>query len=106
MYPFVGIQIPISPSCRLRRRWGSLWRWILEYEPDPLLLSAWPMARLPNWAARLNEPLTEQETNAIRRYICLGSALADAELVQSTKLAGSRIDASSAEPPTRQAGRR
>jgi putative transposase len=33
-------------------RWGSLYRWLSQAEPDPKLLSAWPIPRLPNWVKR------------------------------------------------------
>ena len=41
-------------------RWGSLFRWLSQPEPDPKLLTAWPITRLPNWAKRVNEPLSEK----------------------------------------------
>ncbi len=47
-------------------RWSSLWRWLQRSEPDPRLLTAWPIPRLSNWVARVNEPLTEQELKAVR----------------------------------------
>ena len=27
-------------------KWGSLWRWLQKSEPDPKLLSSWPLSRL------------------------------------------------------------
>ena len=48
-------------------RWGSLWRWLQQVEPDPALLSAWPIPRLPNWVAKVNEALTDPELAALRR---------------------------------------
>jgi len=47
-------------------RWGSLWRWLQHAEPEPKLLSPWPLPRLPHWKARVNEPLTKQELDAVR----------------------------------------
>jgi putative transposase len=47
-------------------RWGSLWRWLQNPEPNPKLLSPWPLARLPKWVERVNEPLTEKELAAVR----------------------------------------
>jgi putative transposase len=47
-------------------RWGSLWRWLLENDSSPSLLSPWPMARLPNWVSRVNEALSDQELAAVR----------------------------------------
>ena len=36
--------------------WGSLNRWLEEPERKPRLLSAWPIARSPRWAERVNKP--------------------------------------------------
>lgn len=47
-------------------RWGSLWRWLQKPEPDPKLLSRWPLARLSRWTERVNEPLTKGELDAVR----------------------------------------
>lgn len=47
-------------------RWGSLWRWLQKPEPDPKLLSRWPLSRLPRWTERVNEPLTKGELDAVR----------------------------------------
>jgi putative transposase len=49
-------------------RWGSLWRWLQKREPDPRLLSPWPLPRLPGWVARVNESLTKQELDAVRGF--------------------------------------
>ena len=65
-------------------RWGSLWRWLQPIEPDPRLLAAWPIARSANWAARVNEPLTDQELAAVRRSAQRGSPLGDPSWVEST----------------------
>lgn len=35
-------------------RWGSLWRWLQKPEPNPSLLSPWPMSRLPGWVDRVD----------------------------------------------------
>ncbi len=37
-------------------RWGSLWRWLQKPEPEPTLLSSWPLPRLPGRVARVNAP--------------------------------------------------
>ncbi len=50
-------------------QWGSLWRWVQKSEPDPKLLSPWPIPRLPNWVARVNEPHTENELDALRQSV-------------------------------------
>ena len=56
-------------------RWGSLWRWMQQPEPDPRLLTPWPVPRLSNWVRRVNEPLTEGELKAVRRSLRRGSPL-------------------------------
>jgi len=53
-------------------RWGSLWRWLQPSEPEPPLLSPWPIPRLPRWVDRVNEPLTAQELKSIRRSVQRG----------------------------------
>ncbi len=64
-------------------RWGSLWRWLHRPEPDPQLLSPWPISRLPRWVDRVNEPLTERELKALRRSAQRGSPFGDRSWVQS-----------------------
>jgi len=53
-------------SSTTRQQWGSLHRWLAKPDPDLKLLSAWPLARPPNWAKRVNEPLSEKEMAAVR----------------------------------------
>ncbi len=53
-------------------------------EPATKRLSPWPIARLPNWVARVNEPLFEQELDAVRRCVRRGSPLGDASWVKTT----------------------
>ncbi|QDT60556.1 Transposase IS200 like protein [Stieleria bergensis] len=65
-------------------RWGSLYRWLSRPEPDPKLLSAWPLARLPGWVARVNEPLTQGEIDAVRWSIKRGSPFGNETWVEST----------------------
>lgn len=48
-------------------RWGSLWRWLQPVEPEPVLLSPWPIPRLPRWVAKVNQPLTAGELAAVRQ---------------------------------------
>ncbi len=57
--------------------WGSLWRWRQRPEPDPRLLSPWPLPRLPNWVERVNEPLLKQELDAVRLSAHRGRPLGD-----------------------------
>ena len=64
-------------------RWGSLYRWLTTPEPDPRLLSAWPLARLPNWVNRVNEPLTEKELEAVRWSVKRGSPFGNETWVES-----------------------
>jgi putative transposase len=65
-------------------RWGSLWRWLQKPEPDPKLLSPWPIARLPKWVERVNEPLTECELAAVRLSAQRSRPLGDQGWVEST----------------------
>lgn len=64
-------------------RWGSLWRWVQKSEPQPVLLSPWPMARLPNWVQRVNEPLSQKELAAVRRSIVRGSPYGSDNWIES-----------------------
>ena len=64
-------------------RWGSLWRRVLQTEPEPKLLSAWPVRRPENWIARVNKPLTEKEIEAVRLCANRGRPLGDAGWVES-----------------------
>ena len=64
-------------------RWGSLWRWQHRPEPDPKLLSPWPLARLPGWIDRVNEPLSKQELDAVRLSAQRGRPLGDEGWVES-----------------------
>jgi len=65
-------------------RWGSLWRWLQKAEPVPCLLSAWPIARLPNWVERVNEPLTAAELAAVRRSAQRGTPLGESSWIEAT----------------------
>ena len=40
-------------------------------------LSPWPLPRLPRWAARVNEPLTKQEQDAVRLSALRGQPFGD-----------------------------
>jgi len=64
-------------------RWSSLWRWIQKPEPEPRLLSRWPLPRLPRWVDRVNEPLTESELKAVRLSAQRGRPLGDEGWVES-----------------------
>jgi putative transposase len=65
-------------------RWSSLWRWKQPTEPDPALLSKWPISRSSNWIGRVNEPLTEKELAAIRKSAQRGSPLGTPTWVEQT----------------------
>ncbi len=66
------------------RRWGSLFRWLSQPEPDPKLLSAWPLPRLPNCVKRVNDPHGEKEVDAVRWGIKRGSPFGNETWVEST----------------------
>ncbi len=65
-------------------RWGSLWRWLQRPEPDPSLLSPWPISRLPKWVERVNEPLTKVELDTVRLSAQRGRPVGDERWVDST----------------------
>ena len=58
-------------------RWGSLHRWLSKPEPDPPLLSSWPIGRLPGWVDRVNSPLLEADLSAVRISAQRGKPLGD-----------------------------
>ena len=60
-------------------RWGSLWRWLQPLDPDPAMLSPWPIPRLPHWVERVNQPLTESELAAVRRCVQRGTPFGEAD---------------------------
>ena len=64
-------------------RWSSLWRWLQKPAPDPRLLSPWPLARLPGWIDRVNEPLTKMELDAVRLAAHRGHPFGDKRWVDS-----------------------
>ena len=64
-------------------KWGSLSRWLSKPEREPKLLSPWPMARLPRWCERVNQPLTEDELKAVRWCVKRGSPYGTETWVES-----------------------
>ena len=64
-------------------KWCSLYRWTQSVEPEPALLSPWPIRRSPGWLKRVNTPLADQELQAIRRSIHRGSPLGEETWVES-----------------------
>jgi putative transposase len=65
-------------------RWGSLWRWVQKREPEPALLSPWPISRSPGWVERVNTPLTASELTAIRTCAKRCSPFGEATWVESS----------------------
>lgn len=65
-------------------QWGSLWRWLQKPEPDPKLLSPWPIPRSSGWTRRVNEPMSESELDAVRLSAQRGRPLGDEQWVNST----------------------
>tara|TARA_R110002073_G_scaffold21524_7_gene75835 strand:+ start:9115 stop:9828 length:714 start_codon:yes stop_codon:yes gene_type:complete len=63
--------------------WGSLSRWLDRPERRPPLLTAWPLARLPRWVDRVNEPLSEVELQSIRVSAQRDKPLGDEGWVES-----------------------
>jgi len=64
-------------------RWGSLWRWLQKSEPEPRLLSPWPLSRLPGWVDRVNVALSNSELEAVRNCAQRGRPLGDEGWVES-----------------------
>ena len=65
-------------------RWCSLWRWLQKSELKPKLLSGWPIARVPQWVERVNEALSDQELEAVRRCTNRGSPFGEESWIQKT----------------------
>jgi putative transposase len=64
-------------------RWSSLWRWLQRPEPEPRLLSPWPLPRQSNWVQRVNEPLTKGELDSVRLSAQRGRPMGDEGWVES-----------------------
>ncbi|HMO16129.1 MAG TPA: hypothetical protein PKA83_18555, partial [Pirellulaceae bacterium] len=62
--------------------WGSLLRWLQQ--PEPELLTAWPISHSPSWVERVNQALTEAELQAIRTSAQRGSPFRDDSWIEST----------------------
>lgn len=65
-------------------RWSSLWRWLQKPEPDPALLSSWPIPRRPRWIECVNEPLTEVDRKVIRRSVQRGSPFGETRWIEAS----------------------
>ncbi|MFT5301707.1 MAG: putative transposase [Mariniblastus sp.] len=48
-------------------RWGSLYNWCGG--KSVINLAKWPVKRLPKWIARVNQPLSKKETDAVKRCV-------------------------------------
>ena len=64
-------------------KWGSLSRWLCKPEPEPKLLSPWPIPRLPGWKERVNWALSEQELESVRWSVKRGSPFGEEPWVES-----------------------
>jgi putative transposase len=64
--------------------WSSVWRWMQSTDPNPALLSPWPIPRSPKWVERVNDPLSEHERAAIRKSVQKGSPLGSTEWIEQT----------------------
>jgi putative transposase len=53
--------------------WSSVWRRTRGNSEAQSLLSSWPIALPDDWLARVNQPLTEQEIQAIRHSVTRGT---------------------------------
>ncbi|OHB76353.1 MAG: hypothetical protein A2W31_02320 [Planctomycetes bacterium RBG_16_64_10] len=71
-------------KCAEQWRWGSLWRWLQQPEPDPQLLAAWPIARLPGWVERVNRPLTERELEGVRKSAQRGRPFGNRDWIEAS----------------------
>ena len=56
---------------------------VLDPGRKQLLLSKWPIPRLPRWTARVNEALSEKELSAIRIRAQRGRPLGDETSTES-----------------------
>jgi putative transposase len=65
-------------------RSGSLWRRLQAIDPDPKLLSPWPIPRLSNWVDQVNAALSEKDLEAIRHCVRRGRPLGDRDWIEST----------------------
>lgn len=62
---------------------GEMGRWLQSPQPEPKLLSPWPIPRLPNWVDRVNQPLTDSELKAIRNCAQRRAPLGDEGWIES-----------------------
>jgi putative transposase len=69
-------------------RWGSLWARRRGSEELKAILNDWPVARPPKWVALVNEPMTEEEVEAVQVCIARNRPFGDAswQEVQAKRL--------------------
>lgn len=58
-------------------RWGSLWRWHSGSVQEKALLFPWPVRRTAGWIEHVNEPLSADERQAVRRSAVRGNPYGD-----------------------------
>jgi putative transposase len=63
---------------------GSLSRWLAKSEPEPKVLTPWPIPRSPDWQSRVNAALSEAELTAIQRCVNRGSPFGDEKWTETT----------------------
>ena len=63
-------------------RFGSLYNWCGGV--CGVALSPWPLARLPNWITRVNQPLNEKEETQLRRAIARSQPFGQTEWIEAT----------------------
>ena len=54
-------------------RWGSLWRWRFGDAEQKQLLATWPVRRSPGWLRHVNDPLSDDELQSLRRCVVRGN---------------------------------
>lgn len=64
-------------------RWGSLYRWMATPEPEPNLLSPWPIPRSSQWDEQVNAAVSDKEMQTIRRCVNRGSPFGGRQWVDS-----------------------
>jgi putative transposase len=64
--------------------WGSLWSRVRGDEAIKAILSAWPVARPPNWTARVNAALSAKELARVRVSIERGRPYGGDDWVRQT----------------------
>ena len=62
---------------------GSLCRWNQTSEPEPTVLSPWPIRRLPNWNRRVDAALSAKELAEVRTCVERGRPFGDQAWVEN-----------------------